>query len=950
MSAWLPQRREPAGRFGPQARLLTAEIAITLSGALLSAVLVACCAFGLWMLRQDYLANEQDDLRRLALTLSEQTARAFQEIDLILRETRPLLTAELLSARDDSLHRLLRNRLFGLPQGQALMVFGGDGGMRGHSRLYPVPDIVVSDRDYFQAQMAGDDGLFIAAPLRNRVNNGWMISLSRRLNGEDGAFAGVIMAALEMDYFFGLYRSLNLPPETRIELYRGDGVLLAAYPFEEARLGRAAPRDEAAPEALVAAHDVPSLPLTVRLTTPQAAVLRHWRKLAWIIGAGVLAAAAGIAALTARLRFLARQVKERERLQRQTDAALRAGREELSANQDKLRLAMDMAGMAFWELDYQTMTYFFDDRFLALLGTSREREGGSSMPFATYFREFMPPGEAETIMEAVARNRDNPDRAHYEHRIRRRDGAIEHVSVTSCPVLDAAGRPFRRFGANRIITERKQAEEAVRASEAKYRSILENAPIGIFQATPEGRYLQANAELARILGYASPEELCRSVADIGAQVFADPEQYGAVWSILAGQGRLDDFEAKNKRPDGSQVWTSLSCRAIRDEAGKILSCDAFQVDISERKALEALREDVNRIMRHDLRSPLIGIVNLPKLLLKADNLTPKQREILDMISGSGFRMLNMINMSMVLHKMESGSYKSVPVQLDIVKLITLAFEEMHSLHEGKQLSLQVFLGDRPAEADDVFLVNGEELLCFSMLENLLKNAFEASPDREAVRVRLEAGDGVDRLAISNKGAVPEAIRERFFDKYVTAGKRSGTGLGTYSARLTAAALGGDIALDASVEGETTVIVRLPRPRAAQAPALSVLVAAASPTVQAFLAHCLQEAGHGVALAQNGLEALAKLAEKRFDLVLMDMEMPECSGLETARAIRGSATGAFSPDIPIIAIAARDARADRDAFFAAGVDDFLSNPEDAAALLQAIERVAARTATSRASAH
>jgi len=939
-----------------------AETVILLSGSLLSTVLVACCVLGLWMLRQDYLSNEEGDLRRLALTLSEQTARAFQEIDLILRETRPLLTAELLATPDDSLHRLLRNHLLGLPQGQALMVFGADGRMRAHSRVYPAPDIVVSDRDYFLAQMAGDKGLFISAPSRNRVNNSWMISLSRRLTATGNGFAGVVMAAVDMDYFSRLYRSLNLPPEARIELYRTDGVLLAAHPFEETRLGRAILPDAATPDALIVADDVPSLPLTVRLTVPQAAVLKHWRKLTWLVCAGMLAAAAGIAALTVKLRSQARQIKQRERLLLQNAEALSAGREELAANKGKLMLAMDMAGMAFWELDYQTMTFFFDDRFFALYGTSCEREGGPHMPFATYFRAFIPSGEAEAVMAAVIKSLDKPHNSHFEHRILRRDGKIGYVSVTSCPVLDADGRPVRKFGANQIITERKNAEEALRESEAKYRSILENAPIGIFQTTPAGSYLQANKELAQILGYDSPADLLQNVVDIGAQIFVDPKQHGKLWSILAEQGRVDDFEVKNKRKDGSEVWTSLSCRAIRDESGKTLYSNSFLVDITERKALESLRDDVDRIMRHDLRSPLIGIVNLPKLLLKADNIAPKQREILEMISNSGFRMLNMINMSLVLHNIESGTYQPTLVQLDILALILLAFEEMKSLHESKQISLNVLLEGKPAGNEDVFMVNGEELLCFSMLENLLKNAFEASPDRATVQVCLCTRDGFHQMAISNKGAVPEEIRERFFDKYITAGKKAGTGLGTYSAKLAAEALGGDIALDASRESETTVIVRLPRPQAATAQAspaietngpnfepaavvsaLRILLAEDSPTIQTFLTHCLNESGHTVALAQNGLEALALLTRQEFDLILMDVEMPEMDGIETTMAIRNSKMSFFSPGIPIVAITAHASKKDTEKFLAAGMDDFVANPVDKAALLQAIARVMTRPA-------
>ena len=107
------------------------------------------------------------------------------------------------------------------------------------------------------------------------------------------------------------------------------------------------------------------------------------------------------------------------------------------------------------------------------------------------------------------------------------------------------------------------------------------------------------------------------------------------------------------------------------------------------------------------------------------------------------------------------------------------------------------------------MLQGEELLTFSMLGNLLKNAVEASPRQSRVTVKISAENDI-LITIHNFGVVPEEIQSRFFEKYATSGKESGTGIGTYSAKLMAEVQGGEIAFDSSGEEGTTITVRFPK--------------------------------------------------------------------------------------------------------------------------------------------
>lgn len=224
------------------------------------------------------------------------------------------------------------------------------------------------------------------------------------------------------------------------------------------------------------------------------------------------------------------------------------------------------------------------------------------------------------------------------------------------------------------------------------------------------------------------------------------------------------------------------------------------------KLVEAaeLREDVDRITRHDLKGPLNIVINAPGILLMDDNLTPDQQEILGQIESAGFLMLGMINRSLDLYKMEVGSYAYQPAKINLVPILKRVIGEHQEAMKSLGITIEIQLEGSPLEQRDKFMVTGEKMLCHTMFSNLVKNAVEAAPRASTITLSLDHHNGQSTVRIHNEGAVPEEIREHFFDKYTTAGKQDGTGLGTYSARLFARTQGGDITLDTSKEQGTTV--------------------------------------------------------------------------------------------------------------------------------------------------
>ena len=156
--------------------------------------------------------------------------------------------------------------------------------------------------------------------------------------------------------------------------------------------------------------------------------------------------------------------------------------------------------------------------------------------------------------------------------------------------------------------ERQRAEEALRQAEEKYRSIFENAIVGIFQTTPDGEYLSANPALLRIYGYSSREELIGTLTDVSQQLYVDPERHTEVVRLLQEKGKVSDLESQIYRRDGSIIWISENTYTVRDRYGNLLYYEGTVRDITNRKqAEEALRleqEKSDRLLLNILPQPI----------------------------------------------------------------------------------------------------------------------------------------------------------------------------------------------------------------------------------------------------------------------------------------------------------------------------------------------------------
>lgn len=180
-----------------------------------------------------------------------------------------------------------------------------------------------------------------------------------------------------------------------------------------------------------------------------------------------------------------------------------------------------------------------------------------------------------------------------ERKMVRCDGSTTDVESRVIPITFEGKRAIQVI--MRDITERRAAEAQLREAERKYHSIFDNALQGIFQNTPEGAVISANPALARMLGFATPEELIRERSDLATQSYADPAQRVEFQRLLERAGVVNGFEYEIRRKDGSKIWVSEDARIVRDDQGSALYYEGSVQDITVRKqSEEALRRSVER--------------------------------------------------------------------------------------------------------------------------------------------------------------------------------------------------------------------------------------------------------------------------------------------------------------------------------------------------------------------
>ena len=534
-----------------------------------------------------------------------------------------------------------------------------------------------------------------------------------------------------------------------------------------------------------------------------------------------------------------------------------------------------------------------------------------------------------------------------------------------------------------LIGDRLDQEKALRA---QYQELFENANDVVVTCDGTGRLLAINRAGQHVTGYTRRSAIGMPLRDLvapEAQARFD-EQFAQ--SLASSQGGT--FEVDLVRSDGSRVTIEFDAHAISPQ-GDTTGVQAIGRDVSARKrtAVELERaknaaESANRAksefvanISHEVRTPLNGIIGMSELLL-ASKMSDEQRQYLNLMRTSADALLHVINDVLDLSKIESGHFELAPAPFELVHRLDTVLEPLAVMARRKNLTFDVSIApELPA------VVSGDADRLGQVLTNLVGNAIkfthEGSIHVTAAAAMPAAGDplGTCRVTFSivDTGiGIPEDQHALIFEAFTqgdgsTSRRYGGTGLGLAIVTSLVRQMGGSLEMTSSPGQGSTFSVSLPFLRAARAsltpeppdslarllgPAaatksewastrtsrpIEILLVEDNPVNQRLALEILSRRGHRVTVADNGLQALEHLTGRTFDVVLMDVQMPEMNGLEATRAIREIECGT-GRHVPIVAMTAHAMSGDRERCLEAGMDDYLTKPIRAEALVTYVERL------------
>ncbi|WP_229496282.1 MHYT domain-containing protein [Massilia polaris] len=517
------------------------------------------------------------------------------------------------------------------------------------------------------------------------------------------------------------------------------------------------------------------------------------------------------------------------------------------------------------------------------------------------------------------------------------------------------------------ISERRAMEQALRGSEQQFRSLIGNIPGISYRSLVEGDQpmLFISDAVERVTGYPAADFIgAPPRRSFGALLHAaDRAPVAAAIALALGEQRPYLVEYRLLHADGSIRWLWENGTGVLNDVGRIQWLDGVILDISARRAMEeALRLAMEKAeqaaasrarfvanMSHEIRTPMNSILGFTDVLLDGE-LAPDQRRHLDTVRSAGRSLLRLLNEILDTAKLEKGAVELELRDFDLLGLIDELSSTLGANARGKGLHVEI---DYDPELPTCLY--GDELRIRQVLTNLLDNAIKFTAAGSVTLVAETLGDELHFLVRDTGIGIASDRLAAIFEPFTQADpsmtrRYGGTGLGTTICKQLVDLMGGRIWAESTPGEGTAFHVLLPltparfapqKPRARTAmvlPPLRVLMADDVPQNLELLELLLTRRGHTTTSAVDGAAALELAASQDFDVILMDVQMPQLDGLEATRRIRAAALLAGRPRVPVVAMTASVLEAHRLASAEAGMDGFASKPVDWSALSHEIARV------------
>jgi PAS domain S-box-containing protein len=561
----------------------------------------------------------------------------------------------------------------------------------------------------------------------------------------------------------------------------------------------------------------------------------------------------------------------------------------ISENAADLIAVVDMEGRRIYNsLSYQKV-----------LGYSEEE-----LKSSTYI-EQVHPGDRERVNEAAEEARRTGIGRPLEYRIRHKDGSWRVLESTASVVRNSQGVVDKLVIVNRDVTDRKLAAEALRRSEASFRSVVEDAPYGIYRAGLSGQLFLVNSTLEQMLGYGSQGELLK--ANLATDIYCDPGEHQRLIETFPQHQGFKDIEFEWKRKDRTRITVRSSGRPVRDETGEFAYLEVFAEDVTQRRVLEKqLRmaqkmEAIGRLsggIAHDFNNLLGVIMGYSQVMKRSLGPAHASYEHAEEIEKASQRAVSLTRQLLAFSRQQVLE----PAILSLNALVS-DMEKMLPRLIGEDIKLNLILA--PALGQ----VKADQGQIEQVVMNLAVNARDAMPGGgkltiQTANVELDVaytlehpGSKPDRyvmLAVTDTGIGmdPETQAHIFEPFFTTKDRDKGTGLGLATVYGVVKQSGGYIAVESKKGKGASFSIYLPRvEQAVAAPEASspktltlrgsetiLLVEDAEPLRK--LAHMfLKDNGYQVLTAADGEEALqvARQHAAPIQLLLTDVVMPGING-------------------------------------------------------------------------
>jgi len=640
-----------------------------------------------------------------------------------------------------------------------------------------------------------------------------------------------------------------------------------------------------------------------------------------------------------------------EHKQRET-SILRLSDELRELNQ-RFSFAMDAAEIGVWDFAVPTARLIWDQRMLALYGITEEDFTGD---YAAW-QKCLHPDDKERCVEEINQALRGEKKFDTAFRVVWPSGDVRHIMAAAIVHRDDDGLPVRMVGVNYDVTQRIQLE----AENKLLSSAIRQSSTSIVITDQDGTITFVNQAVIESSGYRQ-DELIGNNTRVLKSGLTPANLYADLWTTLrSGKAWTGIF--CNRKKNGDLYWENAQITPVTDSLGRTTNFIAIKDNITRIKQAEeqlakakseadnanAAKSEFLANMSHEIRTPLNGIIGSAEILKRRVS-DEKLRTMVLAISDSGRHLLSIVNDILDISKIESGKFDINNEKFSINKIIHNIFDQFKPQATAKGLHCSLQLTENLPN-----VVEGDPLRLRQCLLNYLSNALKFTESGSIfLRVTAKATDKIYwlfRFEVVDTGVgIPASTKARLFDSFeqgdsTISKKFGGTGLGLAITRRLARMMGGEAGFesdegkgsrfwfevqlgDATDQAPPTPSDPFSDPNAVESHLLEnhgsarILLAEDNKINQDIIQGMLADVELQPRVAMNGLQAVEAANFEKFDLILMDIQMPMMNGFEATQIVRNSS---LNRTTPIIALTANAYPEDKEKCLSAGMNDFISKP-------------------------